>query len=396
MKLKHSITMTRAAAALLAVGMTAALAGCSAEEGGATSESAATSENAATGESAADPYAYLADFRFDRLFDDKGYLSGITASDYVTLAEGYDAVTLPKELGEVSEADVTEYIDINVLSNFTTTAQVTDRAAADGDNVNIDYVGSIDGVEFSGGNSNGNGQDLLLGSHSFIDTFEEQIAGHMPGETFDVTVTFPEDYQNTDVAGKEAVFSTTLHYINEDVTPELTDEWVAENLKETMGFADVAELKAFVTDTMLFDNQSGDVYSAVLEKATFADELPQEISDFYRDASLYTAYQYAQQYGMTVSDMLTASGFESVDAFMEQYAANLESSVRQQLVMQAIAEDKGITCDSDTLAANFHRFYGTNDPTQYNTYYGENYVKMTMLHNMVMQGLIDNVSYTAE
>ena len=74
-----------------------------------------------------------------------------------------------------------------------------------------------------------------------------------PGETFDVTVTFPEDYGNEDLNGKEAVFETTLNYIKESVTPELTDDWVKENLGESMSLNSVDELKAFVKSTMLYD-----------------------------------------------------------------------------------------------------------------------------------------------
>lgn len=82
-----------------------------------------------------------------------------------------------------------------------------------GDTVNIDYVGKIDGKEFDGGSTNGQGTDLTLGSGTYIDNFEEQIEGHVTGETFDVTVTFPDDYGVADLRGKTAVFTTTLNGI---------------------------------------------------------------------------------------------------------------------------------------------------------------------------------------
>lgn len=85
--------------------------------------------------------------------------------------------------------------------------------AEDGDTVNIDFTGTVDGEEFDGGSTNGEGYDLVLGSNSFIDDFEEQIEGHHPGETFDVNVTFPDDYSETSLAGKDAVFETTLNGI---------------------------------------------------------------------------------------------------------------------------------------------------------------------------------------
>src|SRR5699024_3285483 len=119
-------------------------------------------------------------------FDENGYLKGVTAADYVTLPDDYAAITIDAALGEVDEQDVTDYINSNILANFATVNQITDRAAADGDTVNIDYVGTIDGVAFEGGDTQGQGTDLELGSGAYIDGFEEQIVGNTPGETFDV------------------------------------------------------------------------------------------------------------------------------------------------------------------------------------------------------------------
>lgn len=85
----------------------------------------------------------------------------------------------------------------------------------DGDTVNIDYVGSVDGEEFSGGNTNGAGTDLVIGSGSYIDDFEDQLIGTHPGDTVEVTVTFPEDYGVEELNGKEAVFTVTVNGIYE-------------------------------------------------------------------------------------------------------------------------------------------------------------------------------------
>ena len=89
----------------------------------------------------------------------------------------------------------------------------TSLTIEDGDTVNIDYVGSIDGVEFQGGNTNGSGADLVIGSHTYIDDFEEQLIGHHPGASVDVTVTFPEDYGKDELNGKEALFKVTINGI---------------------------------------------------------------------------------------------------------------------------------------------------------------------------------------
>jgi trigger factor len=141
----------------------------------------------------ADDYDY-ANFSYSQNIGTDGYWEDVHALDYVTLPEDYASVTIQKADVEPSNDDVQEQLDA-VLVMDSSTAQVLDRAAVSGDNVNIDYVGSIDGVEFTGGSYSG--YTLTLGSGSFIDGFEDQIVGHTPGETFDVTVTFPDGYSDS-------------------------------------------------------------------------------------------------------------------------------------------------------------------------------------------------------
>lgn len=388
----------RSAACVLAVSLTAALAGC-----GSTAESESTAETAtaetATAETAVDEsaYEYLADFTYSDGFDENGYLKGVTAADYVTLPDDYAAITIDAALGEVSEQDVTDYINSNILSSFATENQVTDRAAADGDTVNIDYVGTIDGVAFEGGDTQGQGTNLVLGSGSYIDDFEAQIVGHTPGETFDVNVTFPEDYGNAEVAGKDAVFSTTLNYISETVTPELTDEWVQANLTDAMGFADVSELNAFVSNQISLSNQSGDVYSALYAKASFAGELPESAVNYYRDVLLFGVRNYAQSYGTTMTSIvnsgLLGAAYDTVEDFITDAESAINAQVQQALLLQAVAEKQGLTCDTDTLNTEFVRQFGMSDPSYLTDVYGENYVKSQLLNALVMQNLVDNVQY---
>ncbi len=98
-----------------------------------------------------------------------------------------------------------------------TTSYLTDSSLTieDGDTVNIDFVGTIDGVEFSGGNTNGAGTDLVIGSGSYIDDFEEQLIGAHPGDTVEVNVTFPEDYGKEELNGQDAVFEVVINGIYE-------------------------------------------------------------------------------------------------------------------------------------------------------------------------------------
>ena len=112
-----------------------------------------------------------------------------------------------------SEDSSTEDSQESDTSGTSTLSTDTSLTVEDGDTVNIDYVGSIDGVEFDGGSTNGQGTDLTIGSGLYIDDFEEQLIGAHPGDEVEVTVTFPEDYGNEELNGKEAVFDVTVNGI---------------------------------------------------------------------------------------------------------------------------------------------------------------------------------------
>lgn len=392
--------LTRAAASLLACGMVFGLTACSssASSSEATAESAASSKVAsestvpddATAESAADDYSYLADFSFSDAYDENGYLKGITALDYVTLPDT-ESFTLSDDATTVSDSDIDDYISNNILSNYKTTNEITNRAAENGDTVNIDFAGSIDGVAFDGGT--GSDYDLTLGSGTFIDGFEDQIVGHMPGETFGVNVTFPDDYQATNLAGKDAVFATTLNYINEDVTPDLTDDWVSSNLAESMGMNNVAELKTFVSNSLLFNQEANELYGQLYDAAEVnTDTLPEDVQQYFTNTVLYQPYLYAQMRGVSLETMLSQAGYSSVDEYLENSESSKQNMIKQILIMQALAEKNNIVCDTDILNAEFSRYFGSTDMTSYVNAYGENYVKTNILHDIVMQNQIDNVA----
>ena len=112
-----------------------------------------------------------------------------------------------------SEDSSTEDSQESDTSGTSTLSTDTSLTVEDGDTVNIDYVGSIDGVEFDGGSTNGQGTDLTIGSGLYIDDFEEQLIGSHPGDTVDVNVTFPEDYSSQDLQGKDALFVVTINGI---------------------------------------------------------------------------------------------------------------------------------------------------------------------------------------
>ena len=125
----------------------------------------------------------------------------------------YESLPLPEEVTTVTEESIDKEVEA-IMAQFDTTEKVTDRAVEDKDTVNIDYVGSIDGVEFDGGSTGGKGTNVTIGVTQYIGDFLQQLIGHKPGETFDIHVSVPDPYQNNpDLAGKPAVFKCTVNYI---------------------------------------------------------------------------------------------------------------------------------------------------------------------------------------
>ena len=145
--------------------------------------------------------------------DTNAYAYDYDVESLVKLGD-YKGLTYTETDTSVSDEEVESQIN-STLTAHATPEQIKDRAVEDGDTVNIDYVGKIDDVAFDGGSTDGNGTDLVIGSGSYIDNFEEQLIGAHPGDKVEVKVTFPDDYQATDLAGKEAVFDVTVNGIYE-------------------------------------------------------------------------------------------------------------------------------------------------------------------------------------
>lgn len=321
--------------------------------------------------------------------DDNGHYSGITALDYVTLPDGYDAITIPEEYATLSDETLQNSLD-NFMSQYATDEQLTDRAVADGDVVNIDYVGYIDGEAFAGGDTQGAGADYTAGSNELIDDFLTQIIGVMPGETIDVVVTFPDPYQNNEeLSGKEATFVTTVNYIHgESIVPELTDEFVAEKLSSTYNISTVQQLRDQLSQGLLSQQRSQYVQQWFFDNCKI-DQVPQQLIDnqctIMRQELAYTS----QLYGMDEDTLATQYGAESADALIEQYKTQMEKSISQYLAIQAVAEAKDLAITEDDISAYFSAS-GVTDYSSYVNQYGTGYVYQAVMANSVVQMLLDN------
>lgn len=369
--------ISKAVCLLCAGALALAAAGCSKS---AASSSASASSEASVYGSASD-YDYQ-NFAYSDGLDENGYWSGIRALDYVTLPEDYASIPLKKADIEPTEEDVQSQID-SLLSQNTTTQQITDRAAADGDTVNIDYVGTVDGVAFTGGTYSG--YSLTLGSGSFIDGFEDQIVGHKPGETFEVNVTFPDGYSDsTDAEGnavvlsnKKAVFSVTLNYISEEILPELTDAWVEENFSSTDGVHTVEDLRAEYQKMLYQNNLNTAVMDYLLTNSTFKD-LPKEVTDYQVNQCLNYYYTMAQYYGYDLDSFLqAAAGYNSADDLLDAMSDSITEYAREALLYQAVAEAMDIAPTQEQI----------DTYSAYTETYGANYCTMVALMDAVSKAL---------
>lgn len=331
-------------------------------------------------------------FSYSEGIGDSGYWEGIKALDYVTLAD-YQALKIPVQSIEVSDEALQTEID-NLLSNFTSDKQVTDRAVVDGDNINIDYVGSVDGVEFEGGSTQGQGTDVTIGVTSYIDDFLQQLIGHTPGETFDIQVTFPDPYEsNTELSGKEAVFNVTINYITETVSPELNDQFVTENLTASYGWTTVDEMRSHMKEDLKKNSIYRYIQDYMVENSTVSSTPESIIS--YQEKSLLAYYQgYAEMYGMSLDDFLVNyMGVESAEKFVASYSAENLKQANYYLIMQAIAEDLKLSVSTEDVSAYFVKFMKTDDYSSYETEYGLPYLKQVVLYQTALDYIADNAVF---
>jgi len=273
--------------------------------------------------------------------DKNGFFEGIKASEIVTLPE-YKGVDIDKSVVNAADEDVQKQLD-NVLSQYTTYGKEMERAVRDGDTVHIDYVGSIDGVEFEGGTTYGNGTSVTIGVTQYIDDFLNQLIGHKPGETFDIVVDFPDDYHREEVRGKEAVFVTTINYIQGDpIVPELTDEIAVD-----YGFETVDEMILDI-EGWLIANQKYTFYSELMAQAT-CDEIPQAVMDFIIGYDKASVEYYATMYGTDVPTYLGLLGYTTLDEYVTANMETYRKNALLYLASQAIAEIEGITVSDAQL-----------------------------------------------
>ena len=395
---------SRSLAAALCAGMALSLAACSSTA--ASSQSAASSEAAGSEASSAasapvdpDPLAQkAADFNYSAALDENGYFTGVRALDYVTLPADYKALSVSAADVQVTDDELQTNLDY-ILSQFAETEQDTESTIQNGDSVNIDYVGSVDGIEFTGGNTNGQGATVTAGSTQYVDDFLTQIIGHKPGETFDVVVTFPDGYDDsTDangdpikLAGQEAVFSVTINYIAKSVTPELTDEFISKNIDPKYG-STVEEFKDTVRKDVADANLEKYVTNYLTQNSVYADELPEAVTEYSSMMVLNYYCGYASAKNQTLTQFIQENlDADSIQALLDSNKEAIDNQAKRFLLYQALDEDQGLDCTDDDVKAYFEDL-GNTDYSDYQNFYGTNYLRMNAVGDKAFNNILANVT----
>ncbi len=296
------------------------------------------------------------------------YTAEVAVKPEVKLGK-YKGVNVTKANVKVTAAEVKEALEAERNKNARTVS-VT-RAAKLGDTVMIDYEGSVDGVPFDGGKAENS--PLELGSHSFIDTFEDQLVGHKAGEEVDVNVTFPEQYHAADLAGKPALFKVKINDVTTKELPKLDDEFASdvsefetlaeykEDLKKQLEEKKTAEAKR---------EQEDEAIAAIVEASEM--EIPEAMIQTQCEDMVNEFAQRIAQSGLTMEQYMQFSG-QTIQGLMDQVRPEAETRIKTSLVLEAIVKAEGIEATDADVDAEIEKMAGMYgmDVEQLKGYMGE-------------------------
>lgn len=290
------------------------------------------------------------------------FVCDVTVKPEVTLGQ-YKGLEVEKVSAEVTDTDVMLELE-KVQRQNARKVEVTDRAAQMGDIANIDYLGSVDGVPFDGGKAEGH--ELELGSHSFIEGFEDAIVGHNIGEEFDINVTFPEAYHAPELAGKPAVFAIKLNALTAKELPELNDAF-AEDVSE---FSTLDEYKADILAKLATEKterakqlQGDKLLDAAVANCTM--EVPQVMYDNKIDSMMREFEENIVRQGLSMDIYYQYMGTDEA-TIRETFKDTSMKSVDARLMLEAIAKAENLVISDEELDAEVCKYgesYGIDGKT---------------------------------
>lgn len=275
------------------------------------------------------------------------FTAEVAVKPEVSLGE-YKGVTVTKADITVTDDEVAEAIE-KERNNNARIITVEDRPIAEGDTAVIDYEGFVDGTAFEGGK--GENQSLEIGSHSFIDTFEEQLIGKNSGDETEVNVTFPEEYHAEDLAGKPAQFKVKIHEIKTKELPELDDEF-AQDVSEFDTLdeyrEDVKKRLTEAKETEAKRAQEDEAIDKIVESSSM--EIPEAMTETQVEVMIDEFAQRISQQGLSFEQYMQFSGL-TMDKLKDQVRPDAVKRIKGSLVLEKIAEEEKIEVTEDDVKA---------------------------------------------
>ena len=297
------------------------------------------------------------------------YTAEVAVRPEVTLGK-YMGVTVTKIDTTVTDEEVDAELE-NQRNKNARTVTVTDRPVAEGDTAVIDFEGFVDGVAFEGGK--GENHPLEIGSHTFIDTFEDQLVGKNTGDEVEVNVTFPEKYQAEDLAGKPATFKVKINEIKTKELPELDDEFA----QDAAGVDTLAEYKEELKKNLTEKKESeakktkeDEAIKKIIDKSKM--DIPEAMINTQCETMVEEFAQRIAQSGLTMEQYLQFSGM-TVDQLKEQVRPEALTRIQSSLVLEQIAKDENIEAtdaDVDAEVEKMAKAYGM-EPDKLKEYMGD-------------------------
>ena len=279
------------------------------------------------------------------------FTAEVAVKPEVTLGD-YKGVEVPKTEITVTDEDVEAELKKEQEKN-SRTVTVEDRGAENGDITTIDFEGFVDGIAFEGGK--GENHPLEIGSHSFIDTFEDQLVGHNAGDEVEVNVTFPEKYQAADLAGKPAVFKVKINEIKAKELPELNDEFASE----VSEFDTLAEYKEDLRKHLEVEKENeakrtkeDEAIKKIIDKSTM--EIPEAMIETQCENMINEFAQRIAQSGLSMEQYMQFSGM-TIDGLKEQVRPEAETRIKSSLVLEQIAKEENIEVSEDEINAEVEK-----------------------------------------
>ena len=306
----------------------------------------------------------------------------------VTLGE-YKGLKLTKEITEVRDED----IDDAVADALENTYVEVDRPAENGDTVNIDYVGTMEGEAFQRGSDTG--FDLQLGSHSFIDGFEDGLVGAKKGDVVTLDLTFPKNYTE-ELSGKAVQFKVTVNKV-QTTSKEISEEWVKANTE----FESVEDYRRDIrvkletqNNTDAEDTMEGEAWKMVLENSE-VNEYPEEVVQYGRYYYDQLLKSYCQQSGITLEQYMEAKNM-TADDYKQMQTAYAQSMAGQLLIMAAIEKAEGISAEDQQYQESLKELIEASgvDEDTFFSYYERFSVEQSLMLERINKIIVDNAVVT--